>query len=194
MNHCDQSNPSQNTRALIHNLGSFQGTNFRHHCPIERILTANEVVAWDHEREGQAEFWPSGDHAGASLIFGIQEVTASEIVALDNLLEQLGGDTDRNFLRIYYAMTARGCAVSDLTLGQLDNEAVHIFIGSDWAELKQEAAYELFELYYPEACAVWKKGTCNGLFFDPEQFLESPAWIDHVIYLGHRKVLIVTPA
>src|SRR5262245_16716251 len=137
MNHCDQSNPSQNTHALIHNLGSFEGTNFRDHCAIERILTADEVVAWDHERDGQAEFWPAGDHAGAELVFGGQEVTAAGIVALDNLLEQLGGDSDRNFLRIHNAMRVHNCAVSDLTLDQLDNGALQIFIGSNWTDVEQ---------------------------------------------------------
>jgi len=67
----------------------------------ERNLTAQEVVDWDHHREGQAEFWPSGDHSGVALVFGNQQaVTASEIFALDFLLDQLDGDTERSFLRI----------------------------------------------------------------------------------------------
>jgi len=82
----------------------------------------------------------------------------------------------------------------DITLNQLEDEARQIFVGSNITDLRREAAYELFELCYSEAYAVLEKSPCDGLFFDPEQFLESPAWIDHVIYLGHRKVLIVTLA
>jgi hypothetical protein len=150
MNHCDQPTAQETTDALIHNLGIFEGFNFRHQRAIERILTADEVVAWDHDQEGEAEFWPSGDHAGVALIFANQQaVTASEIRALDDLLEQLSGDTDRNFLRIHYAMAVHDCAVIDVTLNQLDDEALQVFIGSNFTDLRREAAYELFELCYP---------------------------------------------
>jgi len=193
MNHCDHSTPDKET-ALTFNLGTFEGFNFRHHCAVERILTANEVVGWDHDREGEAEFWPSGDHPGAALIFRNQQaVTGSEIVALDDLLEQLSGDSDRSFLRIHYAMVVHGCAVADITLNQLDDEALQIFVGSNFTDLRREAAYELFELCYPEAYAVWEKSTCDGLIFDTDRFLDSPSWSVLEVEMGDRKALIVAP-
>ena len=44
MNHCDQSHVKQYTSALIFDLGTFEGFNFRHQCAIDRILTASGIL------------------------------------------------------------------------------------------------------------------------------------------------------
>ena len=94
---------------IRHDLGTFEGFNFRAQSAIDRILTTAEVVAWDHDRDGEAEFWPSGDRAEVSLMFkGRSAVTATELIDLDRLLTELGGDSAENFLRIHYAVNIRG--------------------------------------------------------------------------------------
>jgi len=194
MNHCDNSTAKQTTTALLFDLGTFEGFSFRHQCAIDHILTAEEVVAWDHDRDGEAEFWPSGDHTGVRVIFaGQSAVTASELVALDQLLNELGSDSDENLLRIRHASTRYGTHLTTLTLAQVEDDTPHIFIGSNFTDLRQEAAYELFELYYPEAYAVWEKSTCDGLIFDTDRFLDSPSWSVDEVNLGDRKALLISP-
>lgn len=194
MNHRDQSNANQTARTLIHDLGTFEGFNFRHQCAIERILTTTEVVGWDHDHEGEAEFWPSGDHAGVRVVFGSQStVTASELVALDQLLDELGGDSDENFLRIRHASTCSGTHITTLTVEKVEDDTPHVFIGSNFTDLRQEAAYELFELYYSEAYAVWEKTPCDGLIFDTDRFLDSPSWSVDEVNFGDRKAVLISP-
>ena len=57
------------TIALHFDLGTFEGFNFRLSGAIDRVLTAEEVVNWEHDAHGEAEFWPSGDHPGVALLF-----------------------------------------------------------------------------------------------------------------------------
>jgi len=58
-------------------------------------------------------------------------------------------------------------------------------------DLRKEAAFELFELYYPEEYRVWEQSHCDGLIFDPDQFLDSPGFSVEEITLSNRKALIV---
>jgi len=50
-------------------FGTFEGFNFRDQSAIERNLTAEEVTNRNHDGEGEAEFWASGDHVGVSKVF-----------------------------------------------------------------------------------------------------------------------------
>jgi hypothetical protein len=194
MNYCDSPTVKETAAVLIHDLGTFEGFSFRHQCAIEHILTADEVVAWDHDRQGEAEFWPSGDHAGVRVIFaGQSAVTASELIALDQLLNDLGGDSDDNFLRVHHSLARHGACITTLNVQQVEDDAPHIFIGSNFTELRQQAAYELFELYYPDAYAVWEKCACDGLIFDTDRFLDSPSWSVDEVEMGDQKALLIAP-
>lgn len=175
-------------------FGTFEGFNFRSQSAIERSLTAAEVVAWDHDGLGEAEFWPSGDRPEVSLIFrGQSSVSASELLELNRLLAELGGDSTENFLRIHYAANVHGAALEQLTKEGMDESNLSLFIGGNFTDLRRDAAYELFELYYPEAYATWEKSLCDGLIFDTDRFLDSPAWSVEEIDLGECKCLIVAP-
>ena len=71
----------------------FEGFNFRTQSAIQRNLTASEVVEWDHDQKGEAEFWPAGDRPEVGLIFRHRSaVTGAELLELDRLLDELGGD------------------------------------------------------------------------------------------------------
>lgn len=65
------------------------------------------------------------------------------------------------------------------------------FEGTSFLDLRREAAFELFELYYLEEYRVWEKSLCDGLIFDPDRFLDSPTWSVEEIELNGSKALIV---
>lgn len=180
--------------SLSFDLGTFEGFNFREQSAIEQILSVTQAVQWDHDRLGEAEFWPAGDHAGVSAIFSdCSNVTASELIALDQLLHELGGDSLENFLRIRHSLSLHGCHLSELSREQIEEDSAHIFIGKNFADLRRDAAYELFESYWPAEYAMWEKCNCDGLIFDTDRFLDSPSRFVDEVDLGDTKALIVTP-
>ena len=176
------------------NLGTFEGFNFRAQSAIDRILTASEVVAWDHDRLGEAEFWPAGDRPEVALIFrGKSAVTASELLDVDRLLTDLGGDSPENFLRIHWLVNIHGAALAGLSSEAVEDQNLHLFLGTSFIDLRREAAYELFELYYPEAYQAWEKSHCDGLNFDTDDFLDSPGFGVEEVTLPGQKALLVCP-
>ena len=189
----DNLNPSSNATVALHfDLGTFEGFNFRHDGAIDRSLTAQEVVNWEHDAHGEAEFWPSGDHAGVALLFKHKTaVTASELQALDCLLYDLGDDSDYNFLRIHHAVNCCGYDLGALTAEQVEDQPLNIFLGTSFLDLRRQAAFELFELYYPDAYRVWNESLCDGLIFGEDRFLDSPSWHVEELELGDTKALIV---
>ena len=183
-----------NAVELQFDLGTFEGFNFRTQSAIERILSADEVLAWDHDAEGEAEFWPSGNSPGVALVFkGKTSVTASELLDLIRLLDGIGSDSVATFLRIYTALDHIAGKLSTLTPSGVEDQNSHFFVGSSFIDLRREAAFELFELYYPDEYAVWEKSTCDGLIFDEDRFLDSPGLSTEELTVGYQKVLIVTP-
>ena len=179
-------------QSLISDFGTFEGYNFRTLSPITRNLTAQEVVAWDHDRQGEAEFWPAGDSPEVSLVFQHRSsVTAAELLDLERLLLELGDDSRASFLQIHYTVAICGAALPTLTAEKVQNNCLHVFHGSNFTDLRREVAYELFELYYPEAYQAWQASLCDGLIFDVDRFLNSPSlWVEEV-KLGAEVVLLV---
>ena len=193
MESCNQTCPAANTE-LSFDLGTFEGFNFRTQSAIPRILTADQVVNWDHDRQGEAEFWPSGDRAEVAILFkGKNAVSASELIELDRLLDELGGDSVENFLRIHYVTNIYGTPLDDLTRDAVEDVNLDMFIGTSFIDLRREAAYQLFELYYPEEYQIWEKSLCDGLIFDTDHFLDSPGFSVEEVILGDQKALLVAP-
>jgi hypothetical protein len=190
----EEATATTEAHALCHDFGTFEGFNFRNQSAIFPNHTADEVVNWDHDKEGEAEFWPSGDNEGVQLVFkGQSSVTGSELRALDELLDDLGGDNDENFLKIYHAVSVLGYDLGTLTNTTVEDEAPQFFFGDCFADVRKEAAYELFELYYPDAYQVWEKSLCDGLIFDTDHFLDSPVFSVDEIRFGGKAVLLVKP-
>lgn len=179
-------------QSLISDFGTFEGFNFRTQSAIDRALTAQEVVAWDHDRQGEAEFWPSGDSPEVALLFKHRSsVTASELLDLDRVLLELGDDSRASFLQIHYAVDICGAALQSLTAEKVQDNGLQVFYGTNFCDLRREVAYELFELYYPEAYQAWQASLCDGLIFDTDRFLDSPSlWVEEV-ELGGEVVLLV---
>ena len=113
-------------------LGSFEGFNFRSQSALCEVLDANGLLAWDHDLNGEAEFWPAGDHPGVSLVFSSQcAVSATEILALDKLLHSLGSDDEENFLKIHFAMAVLGSSLDALSSEQIEDMGLMVFQGAN---------------------------------------------------------------
>lgn len=179
---------------LHFDLGTFEGFNFRNQSAIEKILTAEEAVNWEHDKDGEAEFWPSGDHVEVAFFFHDQSsVSCSELQALDALLQELGGDDVENFLKLYHALKAGGASLFNVTASEVEDYNISLFFGESFIDLRKEAAYSLFETFWPEAYKAWKSCNCDGLIFDVDRFLDSPSWSVEEITLGDEKVLLICP-
>lgn len=175
-------------------LGTFEGFNLRRQAAIFPNVSASQLIAWDHEAQGEAEFWPAGDRAEVALLFsGHHTVSAPELAQLDGLLDELGGDSLENFLRIYFAVAICGESLEDLRAETLEESGLHIFLGSSFIDLRQEAALELFELYYPEEYRMWEQSKCDGLLFDEDIFLDSPSFLVDEVRLQENAALLVCP-
>ena len=183
---------NQLIKEIHFDFGMFEGFNFRTQSAIERNATAAEVVAWDHDRNGEAEFWPSGDRPEVALLFHHRSaVTGSELLELDRLLDELGGDSPHHFIQIHYAVNIGGADLASLSSEDIEDQVFHLFFGSNFLDLYREAAYELFELYYPDEYSVWEKSICDGLIFDTDRFLGSPSFFVEELRLGDEVALLV---
>ena len=175
--------------------GTFEGFNFRHQSAIEGTLSAESVINWDHDTQGEAEFWPSGDHPAVALLFQCTSaVTGGELLALDRLLQEFEEDSAETYLRICSVLERTSAGLGDLTREAVEDEFFHIFEGDCFTDVRKDAAYELFELYFPEEYRVWEKSLCDGLIFDTDHFIDSPVWFTEEVALGSRKFLILSAA
>lgn len=185
-------NQTHQTESIIYNFGHFEGFNFRSQSAIDRLLTAQEVVDWDHDRQGEAEFWPTGDEPRVSLVFEHRStVTGSELLSLARLLEQMGGDTTDNFLAVYHAATVSGNGLPDLSADGVQDRAPFCFRGSNFTDVLRDAAFELFELFYPELYRLWESTPCDGLIFDTDRFLDSPSFSVSEVRIGDEVAVLV---
>lgn len=174
-------------------LGTFEGFNFREQSAIFPNLTVEEVLTWDHDEKGEAEFWPAGDRPEMLLIHKGSTITALDITETIRLLEDLGGDSTENFLLLHYALHICGSNLEELTRDDIRDYGIQLFLGNNLTDVRREAAYELFENYYPEEYAVWEKSTCDGLDFDCDHFLDSPAMETVEVRVGNKVALLVRP-
>ena len=177
---------------LNNDLGNFEGFNFRSQSAICKPLTAEEVVNWDHDARGEAEFWASGDHEGVFAVFkGQSAVTFSELQKLDELITELG-DEPETYVKIAW-FQAQGYNFQELTPYQIEDETLYVARGNNFIDLEKDTAYELFETFFPEEYAVWEKSMCPGLSFDPKRFLSGPEFETMEITIGNEKFLIIQP-
>jgi hypothetical protein len=187
--------PQPPTSLPARELGAFEGFNFRQQAAIERTLTAAEVTAWNHDADGEAEFWPAGDHAGVALVFKDQSaVTARELQALAAVLDAAPWDATETCLRVHFAVRVQGAALEDLTAPHLEDQHLAVFFGGNFHDVRRDAAFELFETYYPELFRLWDACPMNGLRFDWDDFLDSPVWTVEEVTLGDRVAVLVAPA
>ena len=181
---------TQSITATLPDLGTFEGFNFRDQSAIERILTADEVVNWDHDADGEAEFWASGEDPLVKGIFG-GNVTASDLTSLAELLAGLDGDRTENLLRIQFAIRVQGGDLGRLTVRELEDQRPMFFYGDTATDARKNAAFELFETFWPDLFKAWNEDSVGILDFDWYTFVDSPIWATHEIQLGNQAVLMV---
>ena len=174
-------------------LGTFEGFNFRTQSAIMRRQTAEDVVNWDHDADGEAEFWPSGDTPLVSGIFH-QKIKASDLTALNDLLIALDGDFECNMLRIQFAIRALGADLHSLTASELDEKRPVIYYGDNQFDVRIFAACELFEAHFPELYKARMQDRHGILIFDWYKFIHLPKWITYELSLRDRKLLMVLPS
>ena len=183
---------TQTTTTTLPDLGTFEGFNFRDQSAIERVLTAEDVINWDHDGEGEAEFWPSGEDPLVKGIFS-GNVTGSELTTLAELLEQLDEDRTQSLLRIQFALNVLGNSLEDLTVRTLEDVQPMIFYGTTVSDARKEAAFELFETYWPDLYKAWNEDSVGILDFDWYAFIDSPIWATYETRVGEQAVLMVAP-
>ena len=149
-------------RQSITDLGHFEGFNFRTQSAIERILTADDVKRWDHDKKGEAEFWPTGSNCNAR-----------ELIEIERIVEELEGD-ETELLKAIYLRQTHGMELEKINQARIEERNIFIF-GPETllTELWNNAAWELLELYYPEAYKLVESAHVPGVIFDETQFIEQ---------------------
>lgn len=186
-----ESSNNDSRESRLSTFGTFEGFNFRSQSAIEKRLTAQDVIQWNHDRDGEAEFWPSGDSNGVRLLWNGANITASDILTLVALLETMGGDDDESFLQIYSAINVLGNTLTDLSAEKVESLSIMVFRGTNFYDVRKEAAFHLFEMFYPELFKIWDETPCDGLRFDTDDFLDSPSWWTDEVQFGEEAVLLV---
>lgn len=152
----------------IWNIGGFEGFSFRHQCAIDRILTAEEVLDWDHDKDGEAEFWPDGSNAIVSYLLPRSSVSLSDLREVVRIFDELENEHD---LVKACALFDRGAALGEITQQAVDDSCMYVFGPGYFIDLTKEAAWELFEAFWPEAYKLWESSSIPGLSFNCDDFL-----------------------
>jgi hypothetical protein len=174
-------------REDIEELGMFEGFNFRDQCAIDRNLTADEVINWDHDKDGEAEFWPDGSSVFVNKLLPGNSCSAGEIQEVVRIFEEL----EYSPIDLAKAVFLRdvGNSLEDIGRDAIDNSRLYVF-GPGWfVDLEKEAAYELFEMFWPEAYTWWEKSNVPGLHFDVKDFISHFPTLE--VKLQHGGYLIV---
>lgn len=162
---------------ILYDFGNFDGRHWPYECQkLENVLPAQELVDWDALANGEAEFWPAGDNRELTLVIGDDKpVGGEDLLALSALLEQLGGDSVENYLRIHQAMEETGFGLVHLTAPMVEACLVHVFVGEELDEVRRMAVEAVMKRYQPTAwIGDWKEDMPFGRVL--LRFQESSAW------------------
>ena len=88
-------------------------------------------------------------------------------------------------------MNICGAELGSLSRDAVEENFLQVFYGSSFLDVRRAAAYELFELSYPDEYAVWEKSTGDGLIFDHDRFLDSPCFFVEEVRLAEQVALLV---
>lgn len=90
-------------------------------------------------------------------------------------------------------MNICGTPLAKLSRELIEDQHVYVFIGINFVDLRRKAAYELFELYYPDEYRIWNHSVCDGLIFDCDRFLDSPCFFVEEVTLAEQTALLIAP-
>ena len=151
-------------------IGTFEGFIFRDQCAIFRTLTADDVIEWDHDANGEAEFWPAGDNVFTRGLLPGTACSGSEVQEVVRIFEELDGCPEELAKAVY--LRDRGADLSEITRQAIDDSCLYVFGPGYFFEVTKNAAYELFETFWPDAYKQWEESDVPGLRFDPDDFME----------------------
>jgi len=152
-------------------LGFFEGFNFKTQSAIDKQLTAEDVINWDHDEQGEAEFWPEGGNVFVKeLVNG--NCTGNDLLEIDRIFSELHG-CEYELCKALYMKSMHGSELEQITRDAIDDECLYVYGPNYFSDLAKEAAWDLFENLYPEACKLVESYSVPGLSFDEEDFLRD---------------------
>ena len=80
-----------------------------------------------------------------------------------------------------------------LTAQEMDDVHPMIFYGATAMDARKEAAFELFETFWPELYKAWNEDSAGVLRFDWDDFIDSPIRATHEVRDGEQTILMVAP-
>ncbi len=160
---------------LHYDFGTFDAYTPRDFVKLKLGLTADDVITWAAAVYDQYMLSPAGDHAGVKLMFREQpSVTPGQLMALDRLLLEFGGDSPTHYESAHHALSQYDCSL----LGQISRmysmEPQQASLTPCPNPLHQASACALFEIFFPDKYRAWGQPMCDWLIFDVDAFLASP--------------------
>lgn len=160
---------------LHYDFGTFNAYTPHDFVRLDLGLTADDVLTWAAAVYHEYLLSPAGDHAGVQLMFRNQpSVTPSQLLALDRLLLEFGGDSPAHYLRACNALDQYDQSL----LGQAGRSGAEEPQTNSLKPcpnpVQRESAHALFEIFFPEKYRTWANNPCDWLIFDVDRFLASP--------------------
>ena len=156
---------------IENDLGEFEGFNFKTQSAIFPNHTAQEVVDWDHDGQGEAEFWPDGGNEFVSLLVN-GNCSWSDLIEIDRIFSELDNN-EQDLIKAVYLKQNNGLKLEDITREAVDDACLYVYGENYFSDLRKEAAWDLFEQLYPEAYKLVESWSVQGVSFDEDDFLQN---------------------
>jgi len=159
------------THEIENDLGYFEGFNFRAQSAIFERLTAEDVVNWDHDANGEAEFWPEGSNDFVRLL-AHGNCSGFDLIEMDRIFSEVDND-EKEIAKAVYLRENHGLRLDEITREAIDDACLYVYGIGYFSDLRKDAAWDLFETLYPEAYKLCESWSVPGVSFDEEDFLQS---------------------
>ena len=156
---------------IENDLGEFEGFNFKTQSAIFPNHTAQEVVDWDHDGQGEAEFWPEGSNEFVRLLAD-GSCSCFDIIEIDRIFSELDNN-EQDLIKAVYLKQNNGLSLKDITREAVDDACLYVYGPGYFSDLRRDAAWDLFENFYPEAYKLCESCSVPGVEFDEQDFLSS---------------------
>ena len=156
---------------IENDLGEFEGYNFREMSAIFPNHSAQEVIDWDHDGQGEAEFWPEGSNTFVRLLAD-GNCSASDLIEIDRIFSELDNN-EQELIKAVYLKQNNGLNLKDITREAIDDACLYVYGPGYFSDLREEAAWDLFEQFHPEAYKLIESWSIPGLGFDETDFLST---------------------
>ncbi len=159
-----------------------------------REMDLSEGREWDPEGQEDDESSLVRDLRALRVLFqGSHALDAKGMETALGLVAALDGDDLDSILRLHVLVNIQGMDLDAVTVAAMEELPLSTFRGENFHDVRREAAFELFQLYWPDLYAIWEKTPMDGLRFDVDAFLDSPSWVTEEVQLGSECVLLVMP-